>query len=241
MGQGRIAHGDVHETPLAAAPGIEEGRQDTHHGTHGAAQQIADLQVGNGRLATIHADLVEDAGVADVVEVMARRQGQGTALAVAGDGAEHQAGIEAAQGLVAHAQLVHDAGAEALDDHIGLRRQAPEQGRPFRIFQVQAQAPLVAVHRPVENADALGAVAHGAGVIAGAVVFDLDHVGPQVGQMQGGHRAGQEAGQVEDADTLQGLAGHVCSLGLKTIKRGGADRTPPRRFPVGSGWVCIYS
>ena len=46
-----------------------------------------------------------------------------------------------------------------------------------------------------------------AGVVAGARVFDLDDLGAQLAQQHSAHRAGEEAGQVEDAGLGEGEHG----------------------------------
>ena len=46
--------------------------------------------------------------------------------------------------------------------------------------------------------------APGAGVVAGAVAFDLDHVGAEIGQDLPGPRARQNAGKLQYAQTASG-------------------------------------
>ena len=201
--EARIGHRHVHVTPQAAALGIEQGDHDAHHRAHGAAEQIADLHVGQRGRAACSADLVEHAGVAEVVDVVTGTQGVGAGLAIAGDAAQHDARVALGQHLVAEAEARHHARAKAFDDDVGGLDQAQEQRAPFGLLEVQAQAALVAVDDLVEPARVAAHRAHGARVVAGAGVFDLDDVGAVIGQMLGGQGAGKEAGEIEDAHALE--------------------------------------
>ena len=161
------------------------------------------MQVGDRRRAARGADLVEHAGVADVVNVMPGAQRIRSGLAVTGNAAEHQSRIDARQRLVAEAQLVHHAGAEALDQDVGGLHQFLERSLAVRVLEIEAQATLVAVHHLVQVAGVAPHRTERAGVVARAGVLDLDDIGTIVGEMLGGERAGQQASQIKHADTRQ--------------------------------------
>jgi hypothetical protein len=107
----------------------------------------------------VGADLVEQAGRGEVIQVVTGEVGPGAGLAVAGDGAVDDARIDRPHRLVADAELVHHAGPEALENHVGIARQAQENLDARRLLQVQAQALLVAIDDAEEQAVAAFPVA----------------------------------------------------------------------------------
>ena len=106
-----------------------------------------------------------------------------------------------AYGLIAHAQTVDDARAKRLDHHIGGLGKV-EEGRDIgRVLQVQHNRFLAAVGVAKPDRLAVLAVAHIAHRLAGWR-FDLDHLGPMVGQHLRQHRTRQELRQVQNAKAL---------------------------------------
>ena len=106
---------------------------------------------------------------------------------------------------VANAQAIHRAGAEVLDDHIGVLRQAQEHGAAGRGLQVQAQAAFVPVLR--QELHALAAhelVAEIARQVAALGLLDLDHIGAQVAEQHRADRARGHHAQVEDDVAAEG-------------------------------------
>ncbi|MPN30388.1 hypothetical protein SDC9_177859 [bioreactor metagenome] len=103
------------------------------------------------------------------------------------------------------AQLVHDAGTEALDDGIGRFDQPQEKRPPGRLLEIKAQAFLVAIHDLIEITGLTRHRPHAAGVIPGTGVLDLDDLGAVVGKMLRGQGPGKQSGEVEDSQTGQGL------------------------------------
>src|SRR5262249_10700994 len=81
-------------------------------------------------------------------------------------------------------------------------------------------AALVAVH-PGEDGAHAPVAAEGAEVVAAPGALDLDHVGSQVAQEHRAVRAGDDAREVEDADSLENASG--------------PDRECPR-FAHGASW-----
>ncbi len=180
-------------------------------------QQIADLQVGKGRR-TVRADILfQHAGVTNVVDVVAGRLRQRAVLAVTGNRAHHQLRVALFQRAPAEAELVHHAGAEALDDDVGALDHAEEFVPLGGSFQVEPEELLAAIDGDEKLRHFMPHVAHGACVVADAGVFDLHHCSAHVGQMHGGDRAGQQAGEVEYADAAQRL---VDRLGHGSFFRG---------------------
>ena len=194
MGQHAVGNGHVHMPPLARALRVKQSGQDAHDSGHGAAQQVAHGQVGQGQLARRRAHLVGHPGIAAVIQVVPGLLAQRPGLAVAADAAVHQARVAGTHLVVAQAQASHYAGAKAFDQHIGGFAQLEQELHAFGVLQVQAHAAFIAVEHFAHRRR---------GVVARAQVFDLDDIGPQVGQVQGAHGAGQQAGEVEHAHALQ--------------------------------------
>ena len=70
MGEHRIGHGDIYETP---GPAHFHGQQCCQYALHcalGATEQIANLQIANHRSTGFICRLCQHAGIADVVQVM---------------------------------------------------------------------------------------------------------------------------------------------------------------------------
>ncbi len=105
----------------------------------------------------------------------------------------------------AHAQLVDGAGPEVLGHDIDLRRQPQEQFPAFRLFQIEAQASLVAVLGHELSAFAVGENgAEVAGIVTAADLLDLDDVGTEIGQHHVPDRSGSHDRQFEDAYSFEG-------------------------------------
>jgi len=200
MGQHTVGHRHVDVAPLPGALRLDDGRQDAHDTGQRTAQQVGDLEIGNGRLAAFDTDLLQHAGVAEVVDVVAGQILVRPVLAVAADRAVGNLRIDRPDRFVADTQLVHHAGAKAFDDDIRRCRQTQEDLDAFRLLQVEHHALLVAVDHAEVGTVLTRAGAQRTGVIADLRVFDLDHLCPQIGQVQGGDRPGEQAGEVKHLD-----------------------------------------
>ena len=95
------------------------------------------------------------------------------------------------------------------------------------MLEVEAQAAFVAVDHLIQVAGVAAHRTQGARVVAGTGVLDLDHIGTVVGEMLGGERAGQQAGQVKHAHAGQRQAG----LGFRIVGHGQESDAPraPRK------------
>ena len=107
--------------------------------------------------------------------------GVGTFVAIAGDGAADQRRIILFQAFKRKAELVHRAGFEILQQHVGARDQRFERGAPLFGREVDDHRILAAV-----EPDEIAALALGDGIIfAGKIAFGpfhLDDVGAGVGK-----------------------------------------------------------
>jgi hypothetical protein len=105
--------------------------------------------------------------------------------------------------------LLHDARREVLDHHIRLSDQIPADRLGFRGGEVHRHVLLAdvvldeigAAAFPVHRQQARQFTAQG---------FDLDHFGTVVRERLACERAGQDAGDIDDADALE----HGCCHGL---------------------------
>ena len=138
----------------------------------------------------------------------ARRIGAG--LPEAGDRAIDQPREFLRQALVVEAELLQPADLEVLDQHVGARGELLHQALAFGGLEVELDRALAAVGAMEIGGAEVAAVgrrherrAPAAGVVAGALALDLDHVGAEIGQKLPGPRARQDAGEFEDAQTGQ--------------------------------------
>src|SRR5690606_13810770 len=100
---------------------------------------------------------------------------------------------------------------------VGLGDELVEDIAAFGGLEVEREAALVAVEVPE-----IGAVAGAAeaGIAGGR--FDLDDVGPPVGELAHAGGAGADAGEIEDLEAREGKGGHgVSGSGRFAGRRGG--------------------
>ena len=211
------AVGDRHVEVGALAGGRPGGQcgTDGGHRVQATASAVGHRRTGKCRAAVATAArAVEVTTHGQVVEVVARPLGPWAGLAEASGRAQHDAGIHGAEGLVADAQTVDDAGAETLDDHIGVSDQLQEGVASSVGLEVQ-QGPT---HAPV---CAVGVGRWGdlhAGVTRNRP--HLDDVGTPVGQPASGAHRWPHRGEVQHGDPVEkgavGRHGRM-SVGLEVL------------------------
>ena len=143
----RVRHGHVDVTPLAVRSRVHQRGEYAHDGGKRAAEQVGDLEIRHHRLAVARADLVQHAGIADIVDVVAGSHRVRPVLAVTGDSTVDDARVDRRHRIVVDAELLHDPGAEAFDDDIGALGQSQEDLPAAGLLQVLSQRQDVAVHR----------------------------------------------------------------------------------------------
>ena len=160
----------------------------------------------------------------------------GAGHAVAGDGAEHDAGVHLAAGLVAEPAPLEAPRAHGLDDRVGAGHQVEEHRPALLGAQVEGDRALAPADVEVHQRGALDdRPRHLADVVARGRL-DLDHVGAEVGQ-GGRDGAGPEHRALDDADAVQGGGGGhaVVSADLRADDDG-TDLTAPseteRQYPT---------
>src|SRR5439155_12338976 len=125
-------------------------------------------------------------------------------LAVAGDRAVDQPGIQRLEVVVPEAELCQLADLELVDQYITDARQPPNDLLASGGLEIDREALLIAV-----GTEIIGTLptnkrrSPGAGVIARARPFYLDHLSSEVAEEHGTERPGQDAGEIENAKTCE--------------------------------------
>ncbi len=195
-GQHVVEHGAVHKLALACALPHIEGQHDAI-GRDLARIDISQAIDGPGGGLVGKPDQVHDSTHGLGNDVKSRPSAIRPAIALqptkARDGGIDQAWIDLAQLLIAQAQLVHGAGAQVLDNHVGYAYQIFEDPAPCLMPQVQGQALLVAViaDKTARRPPSLAVGGEGwdrAPGIAPARPLDLDHFGARISKEHGAVR-----------------------------------------------------
>jgi len=146
----------------------------------------------------------EQAGAADVIDVVPGFAGARPLLAVARDRAIDDARIDRLDGRKAEIEALHDAGTKLLDQHIRFLKQWSQAAAFARVLEIDHNALLAPVEQREHRRLAIEQRRHRAHVLA-ARPFDLDHLGAGLGEHQRRERPRQQRGEIEDQDAGQGL------------------------------------
>src|SRR6202022_3106944 len=98
---------------------------------------------------------------------------------------------------------LHGAGAEVLDDHVRVLHQRLDHLHRLRLLQVERDAALVPVEEQVRGGLAVLVGRPGARLVARPGVLHLHDVRAQVGQQRAAPGAGDDAGEIDDADAVE--------------------------------------
>jgi len=129
-------------------------------------------------------------------------RGVRTVLPETRDAAEHDALVDLAQCRVVDAQPRLDVGPKILDDHVCSLDELAEDLQPFRVFQVERHAALVAMH--ILEIAAFARAAGSFAFVEAGRHLDLDHLRAPVGELANAGRARAHAGQVDHFDMRKG-------------------------------------
>ena len=142
-------------------------------------------------------------------------------LAEVGNGHHDNVRVDGADGVVAEAERRHDAGAEVLDHHVGLRGQSQGDVPAHPGLEVQGHAALARVQVQERQAHLLvrlivGERPQAARRVTAARPLDLHDVGAEVGKQLGAVRPGHVVCKVQHANAVEGglLHGAEHSPGL---------------------------
>ncbi len=197
--------------PCAGDLALAQRHEDPDRGHQRAAAEVGDLARRLDRRPVALAGQPEQADEPEVVHVVAGAVAVRPVLAVAGDRAVDDPGVLLLEPLVADPEPVQHAGAEALEQHVGLAHEPQQHLAPRLRLEVDADRALVAVQR--EEQRRAGALLRPlvvrrrpAHVVAQPGVLDLQHVGAEVGQQPRAEPARQQPRQVEHADARERAA-----------------------------------
>src|SRR5262249_33848127 len=127
-------------------------------------------------------------------------------LAETGDRRIDQARIGRMQGRMVEAEPRHDAGAEILDEDVGLGGEGMDEGEPLGLAHIHRDAALAAVEEREIGALALDMRSEMAALIAAPRHLDLDDLGAEIGEHGGAIGAGHHAREIEHAQALEEVA-----------------------------------
>ena len=183
------------------APGPLPGPQRQHHaeGAVEAGQVVGQRRRSRDERRSVR--LAGDVGEARVRLCDACKSGQSglrSGLAVGGDAQHHELRIDREQLGESETPSLHRPRPEVLDDHVGRRRESPEELSAPAVLEVQRDASLVArVVEPPVGVAGLARRAEAAQVVADAGALDLDDVGPELRETGAGERRGDEGGDID--------------------------------------------
>src|SRR5208282_2523232 len=143
-------------------------------------------------------------------QIVAGARRIGTGLAETGHRAIDQPRVFRRQACVIEPELGEITDLEVLQQHVGARREFPDDAAAVFALEVELDRTLAAVGA-VEIGGAEMAAGGGgnerrapaAGIVAGAGALDLDHVGAEIGQDLPGPRPGQDTGKLQYSQTGQ--------------------------------------
>ena len=206
---GGIGLGHLQRRTLTGLPGADDSGKDAQGGHHRADVDAHVGQYGDAGEPLVVDHRLDQASPRVVGDAVAGHVAVRAGGAVAGQGAEHDPWVDGQEILEAQAQLGQRPRTHGLHHHVGLPDQVAVDLQAVLGLEIQADAPLATVGVEVEQRVALDdGPGHLPDVVAGRR-FDLDHVGPQVGQERG-HQARSEQGALHHLDSGQWPVG-VCA------------------------------
>src|SRR3990172_1165405 len=145
QGERGVEVGHVHVLALPGALAGEERQHDPERAVEARPAVIGDDVQGNGGFAVGLPDQSQNARERQIIDVVGRVVAVGAVLAETGKRAVDDARIELPDRLVIAAEPLHDAGAEAFDNHVCAGGKLLEDRLALGRLEVQRQAPLVPV------------------------------------------------------------------------------------------------
>ena len=190
--QDAVGHRDVAElaaTGLLSHPQRDEDRDD---GMHAAATQVTDLKSGRPRPGCRMTAERQRTGIGHVVDVVPGLVDVRAGRAVPADRGVDESWVDLGECVVADTESVHDARAERLDEHVGAADEVAEDVAALVGLEVARHRSLAPVEGQVRaRLTGRRVWRHPADVVALARLLDLDDVGAEVGEHEGGVAPGQ--------------------------------------------------
>lgn len=193
--QRTVDHGRIDHLAQARAPRLQQCAGDAVGHQQAAATEITDDVERHHRPAVGGADLVQQAGEADVVEVVPGALRQRPLLAPAGHSRVDQLRIAGEARLRPDAQPLGDAGPEGLDQHIGLLDHRQQRRHVAGLLQVQRHRATIAQQRRI-----------GRRVGTAARALDAHHLGAHVGEHHAAVGRRAQPGDLDDPHPVQRTA-----------------------------------
>ena len=191
QGRGAVHHGRVDDLALARPPGFQQAAHHAEGQQHAAAAEIADQVERRNGLLALFTDRVQRADEADVVDVVTGGLGEGAFLTPTGHAPVDQAFVAGHARFGADAESLGHAGPEAFEEPIGGFAELEDDFDTLGCLQVHGdRAPVARQHVPWR----------GRGM---ADPIHPDHLGAHVGEHHAAERARSDAGQLDDAQSVQ--------------------------------------
>ena len=204
--QRRAVQRRVDDRAVSAAGVARVERRGGGLGREHPGQVVGDRDADpNGRAIGVAGE-VEEPAVADAHAVEAGALRVRTVLAERGDAHGHELRVE---GAGCDVPALERARPEVLDDDVGRRRERSEELLAARRAEVERHAaPPSPLDRPEERVALFGEGSDLAHEVAGAGLFDLDHLGTLLAEQTRAERRGDARAEVEDPEARE-RSGHV--------------------------------
>src|SRR4029077_91918 len=209
--------------PLDDRVGDAERAQD-------AGGQVEERDAGPHRLATRLAGDGHDAAEGLHQRLVARAVLARAGAPERGDRAVDEPPVDLRQHVLAEPEGLHGAGAEVLDDHVRVLHQPLDHLDGLRRLQVERDAALVPIEEQVRGGLPVLVRRPGARLVAGPGVLHLHDVRAQVGEQRAAPGSGDDAGEIDDADAVEGerRGREGCGHGAYYTAVGGVYSPPAR-------------
>jgi hypothetical protein len=203
-----VEQGDVDGQRLAGAAPVVEGGQDPGVGVH-ARRDVDDRQADPGVVLLVAAER-QQARLALHQEVVGLRLRQ-RPRAVPGDGGGDEPGERRLEGRGVEAEGPRRVGRDVVDEDVGPFEEGVEHPASGGGLHVELDGLLAPVEPDEHGAQPGDLRVVVAGEVAGTGPLDLDHPGPEVGQLPGGEGSGDRLLEGDDEDALE-RCGHPGSV-----------------------------
>ncbi len=218
---------DVEDRALAGSLAPEERRQDLQGGQRPPGH-VGDLDARRDGARPGRPEQRQEAADGEVVEVVARPVPVGAHLPVPRQGAVDDPGVHGPDRRLAEPPSGKLARHRRLEEDIRRRREAQHDLPAPREPVVDRDAPLAAIDGLEEAAEPELGRRH-PGVVAGQRRLDLDDLRAEVGKEERAPRAGQQPGEIQDADPRERTAqARRCSRLGQRVSRRRRPRRPGR-------------